>query len=240
MANNFDYLEIKIPFDANNPLALKDLQGYFARLENYFQSNGIDIEIYDAEVGSFIPKLRQVGQALVTLSAIIGPLLPIFLKVQNNQPLSLQEQRNIQPILVIGSNNNIKVQNINYNGTNYNTSKFDTSGLVLAQKQPPESSINTEPKKYQSQALVFTKINVSGKNTQCAGKIESIDIGNKKVTFITQDVKEEFAFVETDKPFEHTYLVDLNVHYNPDGSIAYYEILGLIDKENHKSTQMVP
>ena len=38
-----------------------------------------------------------------------------------------------------------------------------------------------------------------------------------------------FNFSEISEPFKQYYVVDVNVYYNPDKSVAKYEIINLVD-----------
>jgi len=231
MTNNTDFFSVKIPFNNENPLELKDLKTYFANVEQFFLANGVELEIYDAQTGSFIPNFRQVqkvGGTLLTISAILSNCQPILDKIDSNQPLSAQEIKTIQPIIAV--NSKVVVQNVNYGGKTYDTGKFDVEKLAFDNNNGEElvaQETPSEPQKYESQELVFTKIDTKD-NNQCAGKILELDDKIKKVVFSSPEVKATFNFSESDKPFEHTYIVDVNVYYNKNGSIAKYEVLGLV------------
>jgi hypothetical protein len=232
-----DNFSVKIPFNVDNPLELKDLRNYFDNLEKYFQSQGVELEIYEAQVGSFIPSFRQVSQglnALLTISSIFSNFSPILQKINDNQPLSAQEIKTIQPIIIIGRNNTV-VQNVTYNNNSFDTSKFDTSKLEQTNSEI-EQQIESESKIYESQELIFTKIDTKD-NNQCAGKITELNDKIKKISFATQDIKNEFYFSDTAEPFKHTYTVDVKVYYNKNGSIARYEIFNLIDIQQDTNNQ---
>lgn len=233
MNHDNDFFEVKIPFSNEHPLELADLQRYFSRLEEYFAANGIELEIYEAQVGSFIPKFRQVvnkgTNTLLTLSTIFSNLSPILTKVQDQQPLTAIEQKNIQPFLAI--NSTVVVQNVNVNGKSYNTSSFVPGADLLNPAEIEQEKPVENIKKYESQELVFTKIDTN-KNNICAGIITEIDANKtKKVVFISQEIKDRFEFANTADPFKHVYIVDVNVYYNDNGSIAKYEIINLIDSK---------
>ncbi len=235
MAQNTDFFEVKIPFDSDNPLNLKDLQGYFLRLEEFFASNGIEVEVYEARVGSFIPKFRQVmakgANALLTLTTVLSNVQTILNKVENSQPLSHVEQKTIQPFVAI--NSKVTIQNININGKTYDTSAMDPG--VIFQENDVEKSEKMErqdAKMYESQELLFTKIDTN-KNNNCAGMIKSIDEDAiKKVAFASQEIKDMFEFSEVADPFKHVFIVDVKVHYNENGTVAKYEIINLIDSKD--------
>lgn len=234
MAQNTDFFEVKIPFNSENPLNLKDLQGYFLRLEEFFASNGIEVEVYEARVGSFIPKFRQVmsksANTLLTLTTILSNVQTILNKVENSQPLSHVEQKTIQPFVAI--NSKVTIQNININGKTYDTSVMDPSVIFQDNDvEEPQKVEHQDVKLYESQELLFTKIDTN-KNNNCAGMIKSIDEDAiKKVTFASQEIKDMFEFSEVVDPFKHVFIVDVKVYYNDNGSIAKYEIINLIDSK---------
>lgn len=225
-----DFFEVKIPFNNENPLDLKDLSAYFSRLEDFFHANGVELEIYEAKVGSFIPKMRQIKQGvdvLITLSSVLSNMTPIFEKVNNGQTITQQETQMIQPILAI--NSNVNVTNVIYNGKNYDTSSVSPSDFSLENKTDDNSKKEELiVKKFESQILVFSKIDTD-RNNQCSGSIKNLSDDKKKVTFASLDIKKQFNFTDVSEPFKKSYVVDVNVYYNPDDSIAKYEVINLID-----------
>lgn len=223
-----DFFEVRIPFDKENPLDLKDLSAYLSRLENFFLAHGVELEIYEARTGSFIPKFRKLGNALITIASVLEPLDGVFEKISNNIPINEYEIRQVQPILAV--NSKVNITNINYNGKNYDTSTLGAITLNTDFKEDNTKNIEPLVEKFESQVLVFSKIDTL-KNNNCSGIIKSLDENVKKVSFKSLDVKQLFNFSETSEPFKQSYVVDINVYYNPDKSVAKYEIIDLIDNK---------
>ena len=190
------------------------------------------MEIYGAKVGSFIPKLRQIKQGVdtfITISTLFSNMIPIFEKLNKKQQLDQSEVKLIQPVVAI--NSTVNISNVFYNGKQYNTSSFPLLNNSLDNKKD-DNLINKDLvfKTFESQNLTFLKIDTN-KNNPCSGIIKNLSEDNKKIIFHSLDIKQKFNFSNTFEPFKKKYLVDVNVYYNPDGSIARYEIINLIDYE---------
>lgn len=223
-----DFFEVRIPISEDHPLGLKDISDYFNRLEKFFANYSIDVEICNARVGSFIPKIRQSFKKynLISIVSVLTDIMEVLDKLENGDAVSDNEMKFIQPVIAI--NSTVNISNFMYNTKNYDTSSIDSKFDL--KNDDISSEVKSDIFKiYESQILVFTKIDTNG-NNNCSGIIKDLNGSKKKITFASIDIKNKF--VDTMEPFKKSYLVDVKVYYNSNNTIAKYEILNLIDVDD--------
>ena len=138
-------------------------------------------------------------------------------------------------ININGDNNSIKFINITATSGNQEpishtetieelqSIERNTNALIMQKK---EESVILEPTKFESMEFIF---NTTSSTNVFKGTIRDLDDKPKKVVFKGDDVKSDFNLENMihEDVYQHTFIVDVMVHYNKNNSIAKYEILGV-------------